>query len=457
MSAVDTDREARVLGSLKAEARRLRDAGDLEVASDLDNMVAAREMRAGHEPDAAAADRQRADAGADPETGAAFEKLTAELPAHRNGSAASSADAPPRDPDGEEVREPTTWTPVDLTDALNRVDVEPPTLLARSDGMCMLYPGRTHAFQGESESCKSWAAQLAGKQEILAGHDVLYVDYEDDAPGVVARFFALGLTAEQIGAHLVYIRPDEPLNGRHGEATPASSDLLDAFKGRTFTLCIIDGVTEAMTTEGLGMLDNTDIAVWMRRLPRRIARTGAAVVVVDHLPKDRMNQGRYAIGGQHKLAGLTGAAYKFTLTKWFTRATGSEPVDGRVLITVEKDRPGYVRGRADDGKVGVLHLTSYPDGGVSAAVEPPTIGATTDRKLVDRILGWLTTYDGSSKNAIENAIEAKASRVRDALAWMVEEGWVSVERKGNGHLHWLTDIGRSEGSGTRDEVDHGIF
>jgi hypothetical protein len=35
---------------------------------------------------------------------------------------------------------------------------------------------------------------------------------------------------------------------------------------------------------------------------------------------------RFALGGQHKLAGLTGAAYKFTTAKFFTRATGTEPV-----------------------------------------------------------------------------------------------------------------------------------
>jgi hypothetical protein len=34
----------------------------------------------------------------------------------------------------------------------------------------------------------------------------------------------------------------------------------------------------------------------------------------------------FALGGQHKLAGLTGAAYKFTTAKFFTRATGTEPV-----------------------------------------------------------------------------------------------------------------------------------
>jgi hypothetical protein len=358
-----------------------------------------------------------------------------------------------------EPRVPTSWAPVDLTDALARVDVDPPTLFERSDGLCLLYPGRTHAFQGESESCKSWAAQLAVKQTIQRGENCLYIDFEDDAAGVVSRLFALGLAADEIAAHFVYIRPDEPLNGRHGEATPASSDLLTALEGGRFALVVIDGVTEAMATEGLVLTDNGDIAVWMRRLPRRLARTGAAVVVVDHVTKDRMSQGRYAIGGQHKLAGLTGAAYKFTLTKWFSRATGSEPVEGRVLISVEKDRPGYVRGRANEDKVGELRLTSWPDGGVSAAIDLVVAGAVTDQKMLSRILEHLAIYDGSSKNGIEGAVEGKAAVIRETLSWMAERGWVRVERKGAGHLHWLTDIGRAElgGSGTRDEVPHEQF
>ena len=92
------------------------------------------------------------------------------------------------------------------------------------------------------------------------------------------------------------------------------------------------------------------IAVWQRRLPKRIASTGAAVGCVDHLSKNRDGQGRYAIGGQHKLAGVTGATYRFTVSKPLRRAL-SEPMTGRVTISVEKDRPGWVRARADGDAV----------------------------------------------------------------------------------------------------------
>ena len=160
-----------------------------------------------------------------------------------------------------------------------------------------------------------------------------------------------------------YVRPDEPLvrlQGQRRSATWPSSNGTSSTPGQ---LAVIDGVTEAMTTEGLSILDNTDVAIWQRRLPKRIAATGAAVVCVDHVTKNAV-AGRFAIGGQHKLAGVTGATYKFTVTKRLRRAL-SDPTTGRVTITVEKDRPGWVRARAegDDDTIAVLEVTAYPDGG----------------------------------------------------------------------------------------------
>ena len=51
---------------------------------------------------------------------------------------------------------------------------------------------------------------------------------------------------------------------------------------------MIDGVTEALTLEGLSLNDNSEVAEWLERLPRWIRdRTAAAAVVIDHVTKDR--------------------------------------------------------------------------------------------------------------------------------------------------------------------------
>lgn len=368
------------------------------------------------------------------------------LPAAARGPTTETNGSGPDEP------APTTWRPIDLTDAIVGKGVEPPTTLRRSDGLALLYGGRVHSFQGESESLKSWAAQVATAEVLEAGGDVIYVDYEDDENGVVSRLLALSASPEAIKAHLAYIRPDEPLLDRQHRPTQGLVDLTTVLDNgeRMFGLAVVDGVTEAMTTEGLDLLSNADIAYWMRRLPRRLARTGAPTVVVDHLPKDRGNQGRGAIGGQHKLAGLTGAAYKFVLVKPLARPRDTTPVEGLVAITVEKDRPGYVRGEADDGKVATLVLTAYPDGGISPVLDTPAQRPTVDQRIVDRVLGHLAVYDGSSGSRVETGVGGDNKKVREAAAWAISNGLVEVRHVGQTHQHWLTDAGRSRA--TADEA-----
>jgi hypothetical protein len=336
-----------------------------------------------------------------------------------------------------------TWHPVDLTDALAGRDVPPPCILTRTDGKKLLYAGRVHSFSGESESLKSWAAQASVASELNLGHDALYIDYEDDARGVVSRLRALGVPDERIARQFVYVRPDEPLAERSGTPTIGSAVLDDLLARSTFSLVVIDGTTEAMTTEGLNLIDNADVAVWQRRLPRRLAATGAAVICIDHVAKNRETQGRYAIGGQHKLAGLTGAAYLFAVLRPLARAT-TDPVEAVVKITVGKDRPGHVRAHAISEVIAMMAVTSYPNGGVTVQFEPPTNTATEpDPVLRTRILEYLTTNDGISGRGIENAVEGKGQAIREALRWLESEGLISVVPQGKSHLHSLTDTGRA--------------
>lgn len=349
--------------------------------------------------------------------------------------------------DAEEPEERSTWLPVDLDEALRGVDVPAPTMLTRSDGVNLVYAGRTHQFVGESESCKTWAALLCVKQ-ILETPDgnVLWVDFEDDDRGIVARLLSLSCDRTAIKKRFTYIRPDEALCDRYGNPTNGNLAFGTSIEGQTYDLAVVDGVTEAMTTEGLDLMSNADIATWIRRVPKRIVReTGAAVVVIDHVTKSTEGRGRYAIGGQHKLAGLTGAAYTFDVTKRLSRATGSTPMEGSVKITVMKDRPGHVRGHAKGDTAGVLELTSYPDGGLSVRVVPAGESSTTpDMELLIRIGQLLHLYDGSAKSRIESEVEGKAETIRFALKWMVDQQWIEVIKSGNSHRHHLTPKGLKE-------------
>jgi hypothetical protein len=352
----------------------------------------------------------------------------------------------------EEQTPPTSWTPQDLAEALAGDDIPPPEILARTDGKALLYRGRTHAFIGESESCKTWGALLAVAERLRAGEMVLWVDYEDDARGAVTRLLALGVGKAEILAGLHYLHPEEPLQTRSGAATAGNADLGRLLEANPYTLAVIDGVTEGMTTEGLDPLGTEDAAIFARRLAKRVASASSspAVVSIDHVPKSSEQRGRYALGSQHKIAGLTGGAYVFEVRRRLSRAT-LEPVTAVVEVKVSKDRPGHVRALgleagADLRTVAVLELTSYPDGFVSGRLLPPAEDTTTPpAALLGRIAAHLELYPGVSKTTLKSEVRGKSEDIGVAVDYMVREGLAtSTPRtsKGGGFALHLTEAGR---------------
>ena len=228
-----------------------------------------------------------------------------------------------------------SWEPIDLTPILSG-EYQPlmPTLLARTDGQCLFYPGKFHSLHGESESAKSFVMQVVSVSEINDGNDVLYIDFDDDEKSVTGRLIELGADKEKIAKHFVYLRPEI------SPKTEAEQAAWLQVLSRKYRLCVIDGVNNAIGVQGLSAIDPDDIAAWIRDVPKKIAkRTGAAVVAIDHVTKDKINRGRWAIGPQAKMAGLDGAAYAVEVRKVLGRG-----LRGEISLRIGKDRPGGIRG-----------------------------------------------------------------------------------------------------------------
>jgi hypothetical protein len=240
----------------------------------------------------------------------------------------------------------SSWTPTDLTDALNdNADDEPPAFLRRTDGAGLLYRGCTHSFHGPTGQGKSWLAQFACAQELLSGGRVLYVDYESDARKVVRRMRMLGVEAQALKDNFAYTRPKNRPDVLDVDRV-AFANLLAVEYG----VAIIDGANISMALCGLNPNSADDVAQWHALLGLPLAeRTGAAVAAVDHVVKGNERNG-FAIGSQHKIAGLTGASYTVEMVEPLGRARC-----GRTTVRVgDKDRDGFVRGMGiDDG---------HPDG-----------------------------------------------------------------------------------------------
>jgi hypothetical protein len=266
----------------------------------------------------------------------------------------------------EEAAGGDSWDPVDL-DAILDGSYEPPvaTLMPRTDGLCLVYPGLVHSFHGESESGKSLVMQYATAEILKGGGDVLYLDYESDAASVVGRLQELGTDKADIRGHFTYIRP---------EAKP-SQEKWDRLLARKFVLVVIDGVTDAFSTFGLDSNSNDDVTRWVRWIPKALAdATGAGVVVIDHVTKDSGTRGRFAMGGQAKMSGLTGAAYIVDVLVPLGRGRR-----GELALRIAKDRPGSIRGqlpptveaRKDRTEYAAHIVVDSTGGGIRVTVAPP--------------------------------------------------------------------------------------
>lgn len=333
----------------------------------------------------------------------------------------------------------TSWWPVDLAELFNGDHRPPtPTLCARDDGQPLLYAGKCHAFNGESESGKSWAALIACVQTIRAGGHVLYLDFEDTADTVVTRLLALGARPAQVLERFHYTQPHEPVMTR-GRFTPANADLADTLERYPPTLAVIDGVTEAMTLHGLDLLGNADYATFHGFLPRRLALAGAAVVQIDHVTKDREGRGRWAIGAQHKLAAMDGAVFSFQVAKPFGLGR-----HGVAKMSIEKDRPGALRQHAKGKRIADLHLDSDPDNhALTWALETPdtaesddgTIKPTAVMEKISRLLE--ANPQGLSKRSIRAGVHG-SNDVVDLALELLQNGHVAVAPYGSAHLHTST-------------------
>lgn len=327
----------------------------------------------------------------------------------------------------------TSWEPVNLAHILAGDTPQlQPTIWARADGHHLLYPGKTHAINAESEAGKSWCMQHAATQEIQQAHHVLYIDFEADAPDVTGRLLELGATPTQILDNFHYIRPDDPIDAK------ALLKVLAACETWQPTLAVLDGMTEALNSTGWSINDNDDIATFLRHLPRPLERTGCAVVIIDHLPKDREKQGRGGIGGEHKLSGITGADYKLESLTPFSR---NNPGSSRLIC--DKDRHGQIRPACKDQRLaGIIHYKPLPGGyGIDISVDPYDQAGSSEPPfeptgIMERISQTLAHGPALTSTELRGAIRgAKTETVAHALRLLVSGRYVATMREGRSVYH----------------------
>lgn len=285
------------------------------------------------------------------------------------------------------LREATSWMPVDWS----TVDNDPiaPTLFMRSDGKNLLYPGRVHSINGESEAGKSFLTSLATVERVKAGETVLYVDFEADAKTLRSRLLQLGLTLAQIQNQVIYIRPVESMTeqtweqveGVFGKSVPIKrfrKEAMEAFNralDRKPTFAVLDGLAEALVIDEKDENSNQDVTEYIQGLPRYLAHNcKMTVVIIDHLPKGS-NDGPRGAGA--KVASVDGVVFMLERKKVFAKG-----IAGRSVLSVKKDRHGGVREHAQGGKViAVMNVSATGE----FTVDPPETKDTVTTEEVQAI------------------------------------------------------------------------
>jgi hypothetical protein len=344
------------------------------------------------------------------------------------------------------------WEFEDLTDLVKGLvdgtipPIVPELLEVAPSGRFLLYEGRINGIHGHSNAGKSWTALLACKQAMEAGEHVFYFDYEDEARGLVERLlFALNVKPETVARLFHYTRPKVRFD------QPSIGALLSRLQP---SLVVIDAVGGSLAMEGMSYLDDMDVTLWVARVPAFIVGTGAAVLLLDHNPKDTLRGALWPIGSQRKKAAVTGAQYLQEMAVSF-----SKDKPGYSKIITAKDRSGasaegsvvahlkfdivHVRRRGEVQAVTHIGLVDPPAKEIADAVNFKKKAKALCDALADKPLNTTdlrAAYKGSDNSDLGTVINQ-----------MVEAGFIKKEKEGKSMMHTL--VAPYDGHWTPEELD----
>lgn len=327
----------------------------------------------------------------------------------------------PKVPDGV-----SSWVPVALTEATAaHADAVPPSLMAGTDGSALIYPGRRHFIYGEPETLKSWVALVVAVEALARGERVVWIDADAmGARDLAERARALGASADDL-ARIAYITPDGP-TGDDGDRA------ILALAAGGPAVVVVDAYGPTSSALGLAQNSADDVDRLYQVVVGPFHRAGATTLVLDHVTKDKETRGRWAIGSQRKLA----VADVGLMVALDGAGRLSRTTPGSVRVTVTKDRPGHLDRSASrrvtftpDGAGGVGWLLRVQGGAGEGA------GGFRPTHLMERVSRHLEAAGRPLSRNEATDVKGNTDAVRTALAALVSEGFVSVERAGQAHLH----------------------
>ena len=165
---------------------------------------------------------------------------------------------------------------------------------------------------------------------MRAGRSVVYIDLENGPHEILTRLLALGLTTDEIDGHFLYVAPTVPI-------ARWRDDVRELIEKREPSLVVIDSYTGSLALNDCDPDRAVDVERHARDVLAPLRASGAAVVLIDHVVKNREARGRYSIASERKV-GIADVHLGFEVVVPFSRGRR-----GAVKLVTHKDRHGWMR------------------------------------------------------------------------------------------------------------------
>ena len=300
---------------------------------------------------------------------------------------------------------------VDLSELIaNGLKPERPSVARLSPDRYLLYKGRTNEIHSEPGVGKTNLALCFALRAMEDGGHVVYLDPEDTAISALTRLKGFGADMAMVVERFHYVH----------NPTPEELDAAISWAAQNRPeLVVLDGLAEVLAAEGKNEDKVGEVLAFFRRRVRPFAELGAAVLISDHVTKSTEGRGRWARGSGGKLGRYDGVSYSVKLVEPYSRDRA-----GRVCLTIAKDR---------NGGVGLTHqivgdIAFSPNGETTHFEFVEHTDNFRPTTIMAKVFTHLEKFPGASKNDLREC--GKSQYVEQALKCLVEEGVISISKKG---------------------------
>lgn len=228
---------------------------------------------------------------------------------------------------------------VDVAEIIRNGATAPePDILRFTEDSHLFYSGEFNLVYGDTESGKTWLCLTAVVSTLNAGGKAAIIDLDHNgAASIVNRLQMLGAD-DDVLINQQNFRLAEPVTELELREVVADLKVLEP------EAVVIDSLGEVLPLFRANSNNADDFTLVHTDVIKPLARAGAAVLVVDHLPKNADSRQHGPTGTMAKTRAVGGLAVKVSAEKAFRPGEG-----GTAKLELYKDRHGGVRKQLPSG------------------------------------------------------------------------------------------------------------